>query len=616
MKKYIMLATVVLLCGLLSACKALNVSSEPPAQSTGSTNKTESGVSSGAGATSSAGSVDFAQDASEMFTDRDMNSDYEASDCVQITLNGDSVVASSDAVHVSGSTVTITEEAVYVLSGMLNNGSIIVNADDKAKVQLVFNGVSVHSEKSAPLIVLTGNKVFLTLAEGTENTLSNGGAFVALEENNIDGVIFAKQDLTINGTGALTIQSPAGHGIVVKDDLVITGGRYTIQAASHGMDANNSIRVANAAFTIEAGKDGLHAEHSEDTTLGFVYVSSGSMTVHAAGDGLSAGAHIQIENGVFDLTTGGGSENGPQHSGDNWGGPMGMGGGQPRETTTVLTETTDNTSTKGIKATSGLFISNGSFTVNSADDAVHANGTITIHGGTFQIATGDDAFHADDTLTITAGTVNVTESYEGLEGLHIEVAGGNIHLVSSDDGLNAAGGTDSSGFGGMGNDQFGPGGKRPGAPGGFGGMGSSSSDGSIVISGGDLYVQASGDGLDANGTLLISGGNTVVCGPTKGDTATLDYDVSATITGGTFIGTGASGMAQTFSDWEQGVIAGSLNTQAAGTKITLKDEKGNEIISYEPQLSFAVVILSSPNIVSGNTYTISIGSFSTEVEAY
>ena len=187
------------------------------------------------------------------------------------------------------------------------------------------------------------------------------------------------------------------------------------------------------------------------------------------------------------------------------------------------------------------------------------------------------------------------------------VSGGNITLVASDDGLNAAGGTDQSGSGGRDN-MFGG-----GRPGGFGG--SSSSNGSIVVSGGTLYIQSSGDGMDANGTLTISGGHTTVCGPTQGDTATLDYDKSGTITGGTFIGTGAAGMAQTFSDSEQGVISVSVGNQAAGTAITLKDTKGNTLITHTPKLSFAIVILSSPDIVSGDTYTITVGSQSAQFKA-
>ena len=144
---------------------------------------------------------------------------------------------------------------------------------------------------------------------------------------------------------------------------------------------------------------------------------------------------------------------------------------------------------------------------------------------------------------------------------------------------------------------------------------SASSDGTIIISGGILNINASGDGIDANGTIEITGGYTVVCGPTQGDTATLDYDTAASISGGTFIGTGASGMAQTFSDAQQGLISVSLNAQTEGTAITLTDQDGNEIISHIPELSYAVIILSSPDIISGETYTLTAGTVSGSVTA-
>ena len=188
--------------------------------------------------------------------------------------------------------------------------------------------------------------------------------------------------------------------------------------------------------------------------------------------------------------------------------------------------------------------------------------------------------------------------------------GGDIKLVASDDGLNAAGGTDQSGTTGGRDGMFG------GRPGGMGGGMSANSNGSIIISGGKLYINSSGDGIDANGTVEISGGYTVVVGPTHGDTSTLDYDKTAIITGGTFIGTGASGMAQSFSDSNQGVIAISVGNQSAGTKIILKDSSNNTIISHEPELDFAVVILSSPEIEKGETYSLTIGSQTEDIEAY
>lgn len=599
MKRYLStVAVLTLLCSLLVGCN------EPATGNGTDTTAT----------TAPPVNVDFAQTAADAFTERDLRTEYNTDDSILIQLNGTSATASSDSVNISGSTVTITENATYILSGTLDNGSIVVDAPDTAKLQLVFNGVNVHSETSAALYILEADKVFLTLADGTENTLSGGDTFVAVDENNIDGALYSKQDLTVNGSGSLTVTSPAGHGIVCKDDLVLTGGTISVAAASHGLDANDSVRIRDAAVTVDAGKDAIHAENNDDASLGFVYIASGTLKLEAEGDGISAGAHMQIENGTIDILAGGGSENGTKTSSDFYGGFMG--GGRPGQS---FNSTTDESSTsmKGLKAANSLLISNGTITVDSADDAVHSDVSVVINGGTLELASGDDAVHAEDTLTVTAGTIRITESYEGLEALHIQVQGGDITLVASDDGLNAAGGTDQSGTGGGRDGMFGGhGGMGGGRPGGMGGGGmSSSSNGSITVSGGNLYVKASGDGLDANGTLTISGGYTVVVGPTQGDTATLDYDVSGVITGGTFIGTGASGMAQTFSDSEQGVIAVSVGNQSAGTHITLKDKNGSTLIDYAPELSFAVVILSSPQMVSGESYTITVGSESGTFEA-
>ena len=568
--------------------------------------------------TADSADVDFSQADEDMFTDRDRRTEYDESNGVLIQLNGTSAAASSGSVKISGTTITITEEATYIISGTLDNGMIIVNAPDTAKLQLVLNGVSINSETSAPIYILEADKVFITLADGTENVLSNGGTFTAIDENNIDAVIFSKQDLTLNGDGSLTVTSPAGHGIVCKDDLVVTSGTYTVNSASHGLDANDSVRITGTAnIMIDAGKDGIHCENTDDASLGFIYISNGMMNIEAEGDGIAAGAYVQVENGTFDLLAGGGSVNGSNASSGNYGGFMGGGGrggmrpGGSQNTTNTTDE--NSTSMKGVKAASSILINGGAFNIDSADDSVHSDLSVTINGGTFEIASGDDAIHAEDTLTITAGTINISKSYEGLEALHINVQGGDIKLVASDDGLNAAGGTDGSGMTGGRDAMFGGGG-RPGGMGGMGGM-SSNSNGSIVISGGNLYINSSGDGLDANGTLEISGGYTVVVGPTQGDTATLDYDTSGIITGGTFIGTGASGMAQTFSDSEQGVIAVSVGNQSAGTKIVLKDKDGNTIIEHTPELNFAVVILSSPDMISGDAYTITVGSNSGEFEA-
>ena len=611
--KKTLFAMLSVLALLITGCGMREISSVPEnTAGTESQEITVDSTSEDTTTTESTSEVTEAVSASGLFTDRDLDAGYDESKSAVIQLNGTSAACSSDAVKISGGNVTITDEGTYILSGTLDDGMIIVDAGKSDKTQLVLDGVTIHSQTCAPIYIRQADKVFLTLAPGSTNTLSNGGTFTAIDENNIDAVIFSKDDLTLNGSGILIVTSPAGHGIVSKDSLKITGGIYDINCASHGLAGKDDVCIVNADFTIVSGKDGIHSENDDDT-LGFIWLQSGTFDISAEGDGISAASYLQIEDGSFQITAGGGSVNATAPSSESWGSFMGggrhgdgmMGGGmmggapgQPSE----AEDTADSTSMKGIKAGAALTINGGVFTIDTADDAVHSNDCVTVSGGTFEIASGDDGFHADVTLTVTGGTIRITGCYEGLEGQYVDISGGDITLTASDDGLNAAGGTDQSGQGG-----------RDGM---FGGPGmGASSNGSITISGGTLAITAYGDGIDANGSLKITGGYIVVTGPTQGDTSTLDYDTSAVISGGTFIGTGASGMAQTFSSSEQGVIAVSTGEQSAGTQITLTDNAGNTLISYTPALSFAVVILSSPDLVQGETYVLTVGSLSGEFEA-
>ena len=239
----------------------------------------------------------------DMFTERDYESTYSEQEAVVIQLNGDTAVASSDSVVIEGSVITITENKTHIISGTLNDGMILVEAGEDAKLQLVFQNVHITSSDSAPLYIKEADKVFLTLAEGSENSLTNGGNFISTEESNLDGALFSKQDLTVNGAGSLNISSPAGHGIVCKDDLVFTGGNYEISASGHGLDANDSIRICNASFTINADQDGIHAENSDDETLGYIYISSGNLTIESEDDGIYAGASMMIHGGTFSITS-------------------------------------------------------------------------------------------------------------------------------------------------------------------------------------------------------------------------------------------------------------------------------------------------------------------------
>jgi len=253
--------------------------------------------------------ISLSIDSSKLFSSRDFETGYDESTSAIIHLNGDTATSISNAVKISGSTVFITDEGTYILSGILNDGIIIVDSEKTDKVQLVLNNVSIHSATFAPIYIRQADKVFITLAPDSVNTLTNGGTFASIDENNIDGVIFSKEDLTLNGSGIMTITSPAGHGIVSRDELILTGGTYEISSASHGLEGKDNICIANAKINITSGKDGIHAENADDESLGFIYIQNGTFNISSDGDGVSASARMQIDEGTFYIISGGGSAN-------------------------------------------------------------------------------------------------------------------------------------------------------------------------------------------------------------------------------------------------------------------------------------------------------------------
>lgn len=554
------------------------------------------GASSTAESTTTGSSV--TEDNSDMFSNRDKEIGYDEENSTVIELNGSTAKCDSNAVKIVDNTITISDEGTYIISGTLDDGTIIVDAEDSDKTQLVLNNATIHSKTLAPIYVRSADKVFITTAKDSKNTLSNNGKYTQVDDNNVDSVIFSKDDLTLNGAGTLTISTENGHGVVSKDDLVVTCGDYDITATGHGLSGKDSVRVADGTFKITSGKDGVHAENTDDTSSGFLYLAGGTFNITASGDGLSAENYLQIQNGNYTMTTGGGSGNATKTQNDDF-----MGRGFEFETQTDTIED-DTTSTKGIKSTGDLTVNGGTFEINSSDDAIHSNANLTVNGGSLNISAGDDGLHADTKLSITGGTVDISNSYEGLEGTSVYISNGEISLVASDDGINSAGGNDQSGF------------ERPNGMGGnqdnFNTQ--SSSDVIINISGGTLKVNASGDGIDSNGSIAISGGQIWVSGPENSGNGSLDCESEPTITGGTFIATGASGMAQNFgSSSTQGVMMVSVGSQTAGTVITLTDNNGKELISWTSEKSFDSVIVSCPEIVKGSEYTLKVGDTETQV---
>ncbi len=497
---------ILLLCALLvlGGCQSQSSSEQTTVESSESSQiQAETSQSSSTAATSTI-------DVSSQFSDRDLDGTYDESSAIKVQLNGSSASCDSDAVTISGSQIIVKEEGVYLFSGSLTDGQIVVSAGDTDKVQIVLNGTEITSSTSAPIYALEADKVFITLAANTENTLTNSGEYVAIDENNIDGVIFSKADLTLNGTGTLTINAPAGHGVVSKDDLVITGGTYIITAESQGLSGKDCIAIADGSFTIVSGKDGIHAENEDDTTLGSLYIAGGSFDIDAQGDAVSASGALQIDGGSFDLFTGEGSASVTMTSSTF--GPGGRGGFTAQTDTSTASE--DTTSQKGIKGEGTFTINGGVFTIDSVDDCFHAGGELYIASGEFNLSSGDDAIHSDDAVTIEDGTFTIPYCYEGIEGLSLTINGGSFDIVSHDDGLNGAGGADGSGFGRGQQDQF-----------------SSSSSSFILINDGTFTIVSQGDCIDSNGDLTINGGVLDLTCNGAGNTA-LDTDGTYTNNGG------------------------------------------------------------------------------------
>ncbi len=490
-------------------------------------------------------------DEEDMYTERDNETEYDETSSIIITLDDAGSSATSSSVTIDGSTVTITQAGTYVLSGSLSDGQVIVNIGNEDKCQLVLQNVSINSTSSAALYVKQADKVFVTLETNTTNNFTTSGAYVAIDDVNIDAAVFSKEDITFNGEGTLVVSSTDGHGIVSKDDLTIMSGTYNIDAYSHALSAKDNLKIDGGVFTLVAGTDGLHAENDEDATLGIIYISGGDFTINVSGDGIDASSIVQILDGTFDIKCTG----------------------------------------KGLIANSETIIAGGTIAIRSIDDAIHSNSTLSITGGELTCAASDDGIHANETLYITGGTITITKSYEGLEAQTINIAGGDITILATDDGINAAGGNDNSGYGGFGGDEF-------GQPGG-------TSSGSIVISGGTIQINASGDGVDSNGSLVVSGGETFVSGPTNNGNGALDYDGTGKITGGIFIATGASGMAQNFgTSSTQGSI---LKTYSSMTtkQVTLLDAEGATLVTFTPAKAYNSVVVSCPALIKGGSYTLS-----------
>lgn len=541
------------------------------------------------------------------FTDREKSGSYKASEAVKITLNKTTATVSGSGVKADGSTITITEEGVYIVSGTLEDGQIIVDASDSDKVQIVLDGVHINCKTNAAIYVREADKVFITLAENSSNTLGGGNEYTQIDDNTVDGVIFSKSNLVCNGTGSLTIEADYKHGIVSKDDLVITGGTYKIAAADNGITAKDQIKILNGSFDIDAANSAVKAKNTDDAELGNIYIAGGIFTIEAEQDGFHATGSIVVDDGTITV-----------NSGDD---------GFHAELDTVIHGGTIlvEKSNEGLEG-KRVVVNGGDITINASDDGINAansgdDGVNAINPGANAVGSGDDDSNAASSNNDSSAAVN-----SGDDGSISGEADGKEPQQMPPDTENGSDMQPSQDFDpenapsdGNAPQNFDPGNapsdgdapqKMQGGPGGGG-----NSELYIKITGGTLTVSADGDGLDSNGGLLVTGGTTIVYGPTSDGDSALDYDGSAIATGGTLAAIGSAGMTESFSeDSTQPVITYyCTETQSADTAITLTDSDGSALFTIAPEKAYASIVFTCSEMKLDATYTLTAGTDNEEI---
>lgn len=376
------------------------------------------------------------------FTENDKNGTWDTSRATQITLNGDEVSVFGGGAYTFDGNVMITGKGKYVISGTLADGSVIVDADSSAKIWIMLDGVDITCSTGACFDVEQADKVFLSLAEGSENRLTTLGFSAENLTAGMDGAVFSRDDLTINGTGSLTVTAGEESGIVCNDELIFTGGTVTVDAAADALHVNDNLRIMEAKLNLKAGDDGISLTGLESE----LYWASGTLTATASGDGINAENNIRILDGSLTLEAG---DDGISAGGVT--GTLEISGGSVQITA----------ADKGISSENTVTMTGGTVEIDAEDDGISTVGLFRMEGGKLSITTRDDGIHSDTAVEIAGGTVRIPSCYEGIEAVTIDVSGGEITIQPEDDGLNANGGTNGFGFGGFGG---GPGG-MPGGPG-------------------------------------------------------------------------------------------------------------------------------------------------------
>jgi hypothetical protein len=504
------------------------------------------------------------------YDEADQTTTYDKQQATIVTLADQKTKIKGAGATLSGDVVSITEAGTYVFSGKLSNGQIIVNSAAAANVHIVLNGANITNKTSAAIAISKAQKIIITTNKNAENSLITEATSFA-EADKAKAALYSKADLTLNGSGSLTITAATGNGVQSKGNLKVTGGTYTVTSQNEGLKGKDSIQILAGNFTIVADNDGMQTTNTAEADRGQLILDGGNFTIKSETDGIQSAQQLIINDPVLNINT--------AKSGN------------------VDIEQ----SYKGLKAGADLTVNGGEITITAADDAIHSHANVTINGGVVNLNSGDDGIHADATATIANGTVTVSDSYEGIEGNDILFSGGTITIKASDDGVNVSGGSTENE------------GEPAGEPGAFGADQFQSTDTdehTLTVEGGTISIDAEGDGLDSNGNIKMSGGKVTVYGPVSGGNGALDYDGAFDITGGTLQALGFSDMAQSTSETsQQASIQLWLDSQlSANEKIQLTDSQGNLVTEVTAKKAFSNIVISDPKIKTDQTYTATFSS--------
>ena len=534
---------------------------------------------------------------------------------IEIRLDDSGSSASGAGVDISGDEIAIHSAGVYHLTGALSDGQVQVKVGKKDHVTLILDGVVISNGSGAAIFVKNAGQTILQLAEDSVNRICSGMP-VELSANAADdsasgGAIHAKDDLTIEGAGRLTVLGYVNNGIHCSNQLEITGGELTVEAVNNGVKGKDGVTISGGSLSIRSGGDGIDSDADDGRGYGVINIAGGELDIESFGDGMQAATALTVSGGSVNIVSGGGSAAAaPKQSKERWN----------RDENRDRDDESDAVSSKGLKASTLLTISGGKISIDAADDALHSDGEVSITGGMLTLSTGDDGIHADDSLGISSGLIVIERSYEGLEANQILISGGEIDLNADDDGLNANGGQSFMGRGFRGHGGF-------GGRDGFGGDWSDAPQTQIEseplltlrITGGALHINAEGDGLDSNGDLIVEGGEIVVDGPSRSGNGALDSGSESggicLVHGGTVLAIGSSGMAETFDEGSEqySFCYNFSDALAAGSGISVADADGNVLFAHTAAKSFSSVVFSSPDLVPGESYMLTAGDQTAEI---